>query len=135
MKCKPWIRHFQPLKSSVKNFWFTLCSSWSKCPIVALKAALYLRHPFYRNAQEATSSATPPPHKTPYPVFSSSKSRCDLTVKCSVTLASVAAPPPGGRQGFGGGKIPASDTPHVWQCYTTPPKSQDKCYRGVRDWV
>ena len=39
--------------------------------------------------------------------------------KCSVTLASVAARPPGARQGFGGLNYPRHS--RRWQCYTPPP--------------
>ena len=53
--------------------------------------------------------------------------------KCSATLASVAAPPPL----LGADRVSevqtTCNTPRRWQCYTPPPKNQDKCYSGVWD--
>ena len=61
------------------------------------------------------------------------RSCCILSVKCSATLASVAAPPSGARQVFGGADYPR----HPSQVSSATPahrcKSQDKCHRGVQD--
>ena len=61
------------------------------------------------------------------------EARGSLVSRCSATLASVAASPRGERQGLKGSNYPRQPS-QVAVLHTLPPrpKSQDKCYRGVR---